>query len=74
MKALKRAALKQQDFSASVAHFFGRRADDAHGEAHLVGHFGRGQRCAKRRGGDNVVAARVTYARQAIVFGANPDV
>ncbi len=63
-----------QNFPARVAHFFGRCADHTHGEANLIGHFGCGQRCANRRCGDNVVAACESDARQAIVFGANPDV
>lgn len=40
------AALEKQDFSAGVAHFFGRRADDADGEPDLIGDFGRRERGA----------------------------
>ena len=35
MHALKNAAREQQNLSASVARFFGRRPDDADGEAHV---------------------------------------
>ena len=40
----------------------------------FVGDFGRGERCAYRRCGDDVVAAGVADARQGIVFGADADV
>ena len=35
MHALKNAAREQQNLSASVARLFGRRPDDADGEAHV---------------------------------------
>ena len=63
MNARESAALKQQDLAAGIAHFFGRRADDADGEAHVVRHFGRSQRCANGRGGDDIVAAGVADPR-----------
>jgi len=68
MNAPESAALKKQNLAAAVAHFLGGRANDADGEAYLVGHYGRSKRRAHRRGRDDVVAAGMADAGQAIVL------
>jgi hypothetical protein len=70
----KRAALEHQDFSARVSDFLRRRTDHTHSQPCVIGYF----RCGDSRAGghcrDHVVAARVAYFRQAVVFCADGDV
>ena len=74
VRVRERAPLQEQDLAARVADFFRGRAEDADGQPHVVGHFGRGERGADRGRGDDVVAAGVADAGQAVIFGANRDV
>ncbi len=72
--ACETAAFEEENFAAGVAYLFGGGADDADGEASLVGYLGGGQGCADGGGSDDVVAASVTDAGERVVLSANGDV
>jgi hypothetical protein len=69
---VERAALEEVDLPATA--LLGRRADDMHGQAEIVGER---RECETRTGGrrrDHIVPARVADPRQCVVFGADRDV
>jgi len=74
MHAVKRAPIEHKDLAGGVANFFGGRAQEADCDANLVRHLRQRERRSDAGRGDNIMAAGVTDAGQAIVFGAEGDV
>ena len=74
MNPAKAAALEHQDFPARIADFLARSAEQRNRKSDLIGNLGRGDRGTDTARRDDVVAAGVPDARQAIVFRANRNV
>jgi hypothetical protein len=74
VELVERAALEHQDLSAGVADLFGRSAENVHGQIERVGDGGQPDCRADGGRRDDVVAAGVPDAGQAVVLGAQPDV
>jgi hypothetical protein len=68
------AIILARSMSKGAGRTIRQRAHDIDGKADLVSHLGRAQRDAHSGGGDDIVAAGVADAGQAIVFGTNGDV
>jgi hypothetical protein len=70
----KAAALEHQDFPARIADFLARSAEQRKRKSDLIGNLRRSDRGTDTARRDDVVAAGVADARQAIVFRANRNV